>query len=126
MKSLKESFIKAKDLDNLGWPNPFNIQESDITGKIEGVPIEIITLALIEYVLVSKQIEKPMKILQNDGIVGLFSWENSKDRHDFWSDIWYRKRYDVFYKKYTPKKLKDRFLEMVKLNPDYKSKLNFD
>ena len=126
MKSLKESFIKAKDLDNLGWPNPFNIQKSDITGKIEGVPIEIITLALIEYVLVSKQIEKPMKILQNDGIVGLFSWENSKDRHDFWSDIWYRKRYDVFYKKYTPKKLKDRFLEMVKLNPDYKSKLNFD
>ena len=126
MKSLKESFIKAKDLDNLGWPNPFNIKESDITGKIEGVPIEIITLALIEYVLISKQVKKPMEVLHDIGIVGLFSWENSKDRHEFWSDIANRKKYELFYKKYTPKKLKDRFLEMVKLNPDYKSKLNFN
>ena len=126
MKPLKESFIKAKDLDNLGWPNPFNIQESDITGKIEGIPIEIITLALIEYVLVSKQVKKPIKVLHDIGIIGLFGWNDSKDKHNFWSDIVNRKKYDVFYEKYTPKKLKDRFLEMVKLYPDYKSKLDFD
>lgn len=110
MKPLKESFIKAKDLDKLGWPNPYSLTEKDTIGQIKGCPLEIITLVL-NIAKKKRGNEYNIHRLCDDGIRGAFIWDDTKEGYDFWSDIADRKKYDVFYKKYTPTKLKDRLEE---------------
>jgi len=114
MKPLKESFIKAKDLDKMGkkWPNPYGLTEKDAKGKIKGIPLEIITLILKEMELQGKSYNALLKI-QTMGIssITIFDWYLTKDGPNFWSDIWYENEYNIFYKKYTPQKLKERLKE---------------
>jgi len=108
MESLKESFIKAKDLDNLGWPNPYNLTEKDAKIKIKDWPLEIITLALHEIYLLRDNFD--LTSLQRYGLDYAFVWDKSKEGHDFWKSI-KNEKFDVFYDKYTPTKLKERLKE---------------
>ena len=87
------------------WPNPYNLTEKDAKGKLEDVPLEIITLILKEMCLQGKT--DCLYKAQNLGISSnlVFDWDKSKDGSKFWSDIWCHNRYDVFYDKYTPKSL---------------------
>ena len=109
MKPLKESFIKAKDLDKLNkWPNPYGLTKKDAKDRLKDIPLEIITLILKEMELQGKT--DCLYKAQNLGISSnlVFDWDKSKDGSRFWTDIWYAERYDVFYEKYTPQKLKER------------------
>ena len=107
------SFIKAKDLDKikLDWPNPYHLTEEDAKGQLEDVPLEVITLILKEMVLQGRT--DCLKNAQDFGITSntILDWEMTKDGIAFWTDIWYKERYDVFYDKYTPRKLKERLEE---------------
>ena len=106
MKPLKESFIKAKDLDKLNkWPNPYDLTKEDAKGEIDRWPLEIITLALYETYLARDNFD--LKDLQIQGLDGAFIWDESNDGHDFWKSI-KDEKFDVFYDKYTPTKLKER------------------
>ena len=113
MKPLKESFIKAKDLDKMSkrWPNPYGLTEKDAKGKIKGMPLEIITLILKEMELQGKS--NALLKIQTMGISSdaIFDWNKTKDGSMFWSDIWYGNEYDKFYKIYTPVKLRERLEE---------------
>jgi len=111
MKTLKESFIKAKDLDNLNnWPNPYDLTEEDAKGKIKGFPLEIITLILHEIYL-KKGIHKfDLKVLQKLGLEYAFLWGDSQDGLMFWEKI-NNSEFDVFYDTYTPSRLKERLKE---------------
>ena len=109
MKSLKESFIKAKDLNKLGWPNPYGLTEKDAKGQIKGWPLEIITLALN----ISKNVRGDnynINDLCGTGINCAFGWDNTKEGYEFWKSI-NNKKFDVFYDLYTPQKLKERLEE---------------
>ena len=108
MKSLKESFIKAKDLNKLGWPNPYGLTEKDAKGEIDRWPLEIITLILHETYLARQNFS--LEDLQRQGLDCAFLWSESKDGIDFWESI-RDERFDVFYDKYTPTKLKERLKE---------------
>ena len=48
--------------------------------------------------------------LKYSDINGAFKWDEPGEEWDFWSNI-YRKKYDEFYKKYTPEKLRKRLEE---------------
>lgn len=88
------------------WPNPYNLTKEDAKGKLEGWPLEIITLALLE----TKLIRDPsytVKDLQERGVDCIFTWTKSKDGQDFWNNI-NHKIFNDFYKVYTPEKLKER------------------
>jgi len=110
MKPLKESFIKAKDLDRLNrWPNPYNLTEKDIKGDIKGFPLEIITLVLN---IAKKERGDDYNIndLCYSGVNYAFGWDNTKEGYEFWKSI-SNKKFDVFYNLYTPTKLKERLKE---------------
>ena len=110
MKPLKESFIKAKDLNKLGWPNPYKLTKEDAIGEIDGWPLEIITLILHEIDIRRNIRDFDLTDLQRMGLDCAFVWDKSKDGQDFWKSI-RDERFDVFYDKYTPTKLKERLKE---------------
>ena len=112
MKTLKESFIKSKDLDKMSkrWPNPYDLTEED---KVNNMPLEIITLIIKEAELCShyfKGKKHILKYIKDKNIDMLFFFDKSKDGSNFWWNI-IDGNYDVFYKKYTPEKLKKRLEE---------------
>jgi len=92
----------------IDWPNPYGLKEKDAKESIEGWPLEIITLALYEAILFRGKYG--LKDLQNDGIILAFQWDLTLDGSNFWKDIRDGK-FDVFYKRYTPEKLKERLEE---------------
>lgn len=112
MKQLKESFIKAKDLDNLNnkWPNPYDLTKEDAKGKIKGFPLEIITLILHEIYLENDVHKFDLKDLQDFGLEYAFLWDDSQDGLMFWEKI-NNEEFDVFYDAYTPSRLKERLKE---------------
>ena len=96
---------------NTDWPNPYNLTKEDAKGKLKGVSLEIITLILKEMELQGKT--DCLYKAQNLGITSniVFNWDKSKDGSKFWSAIWYDKKYDVFYNRYTPDRLRERIKE---------------
>lgn len=104
------------------WPNPFCLKDSDAKGMLEGYPLEIITLAMIETILQDHTSNKDiLRMLQENTITICFSWRITKDGVHFWNGIRDNK-FDVFYDKYTPNKLRDRIEEVRPLIPYYKPK----
>jgi len=108
------ALIGRHNIDNTslgGWPNPYNLTEEDAKGKLENTPLEIITLILKEMYLQGKR--DCLKKAQTVGISStlVLDWDKTKDGPRFWTNIWYNKRYDVFYDKYTPSKLRERIRE---------------
>lgn len=93
------------------WPNPYHLTKEDAKGKLEDVPLEIITLILKEMELQGKK--DCLYKAQNLGISSntILDWELTKDGIAFWTDIWYKERYNIFYDKYTPSKLQERLKE---------------
>ena len=106
MKHIHESIIGRRGISMQQiWPNPYGLTEKDAIEKIKGWPLEIITLALYETIK-SKE-SQTIKNLQENGIFGTFAWISSCDGWKFWNEI-YNHRFDIFYKTYTPEKLKER------------------
>ena len=106
MKHISESIIGRKGAPV--WPNPYGLTEKDAKGKIEGWPLEIITLALHEIYLLRDNFD--LTSLQRYGLNYAFVWEKSEDGHDFWESI-RDEKFDIFYDKYTPAKLRERLEE---------------
>ena len=106
MKHISESIIGRKGVNV--WPNPYGLTKKDAIGKIEGYPLEIITLALYESYFVRKNFG--LAGLQSEGLSCAFDWNKSIDGHKFWNTIAHGK-FDVFYDTYTPKKLRERLEE---------------
>ena len=103
MKHISESIIGRKGVNV--WPNPYGLTKKDAIGKIEGYPLEIITLALYETYLVRDDFG--LKDLQKIGLHGAFVWDDTKDGYKFWNSIAHGE-FDVFYDTYTLEKLKER------------------
>lgn len=103
MKHISESIIGRRGVSV--WPNPYGLTEKDAIGRIKGYPLEIITLALYETYLTRDDFG--LKDLQILGLDHAFSWNDSEDGMDFWGSI-FNKNFGIFYKTYTPKKLKER------------------
>jgi len=106
MKHINESIIGRKGA--LVWPNPYGLTKKDAKGKIEGYPLEIITLALYETYLTRKDFD--LESLQKFGLDCAFPWSDSKDGMYFWKSI-FDKNFDIFYDTYTPEKLRERLEE---------------
>ena len=104
MKHISESIIGRKGA--LVWPNPYGLTKKDAKGKIEGWPLEIITLALYETYLTKSDFD--LGDLQRRGLDYAFIWKYSMDGLDFWKSISDDKNFDIFYKTYTPAKLRER------------------
>lgn len=109
MALIDKNSIKYADIS--GWPNPYNLTEKDAKDRLEGYPLEIITLILKEM-----ELQGRTNCLSRAQTVGISSshvldWDKTKDGPKFWSDIRYMNRFDVFYDKYTPHKLQERIKE---------------
>lgn len=104
---ISKSTIHRAHVDT-GWPNPYGLTEKDAKGRLEDWPLEIITLALYESILFRGKYS--LKDLQGAGIIGAFQWDLTLDGSNFWRDIRDGK-FDVFYNRYTPEKLKERLEE---------------
>ena len=111
MKHINESIIGRRGTGTSEWPNPYGLTKKDAKGRLEDVPLEIITLILKEMELQGKT--DCLYKAQNLGISSntVFDWDKSKDGTIFWTEIWYLERYDVFFDRYTPEKLKERIEE---------------
>lgn len=103
MKHISESIIGRKGTPV--WPNSYGLTEKDAIGKIKGWPLEIITLALYEACLSRSNFD--LGDLQRHGLNYAFVWDLSKDGLYFWKSI-ADEKFDIFYKTYTPAKLKER------------------
>ena len=104
MKHINESIIGRKGTST--WPNPYGLTQKDAKGKIEGWSLEIITLIMYEAML-ARRGDFDISWLWDDGLMGAFMWENTEDGYEFWKNI-ENGNFDVFYKTYTPAKLKKR------------------
>ena len=102
MKHINESIIGRRGMPM--WPNPYGLTKEDAIGKIEGYPLEIITLALYE--IYSSRLKFDLGDLQRQGLNNAFVWDGSKDGWRFWKSI-FDKNFDIFYKTYSPTKLKE-------------------
>jgi len=102
MKHIQESIIGRKGTTT--WPNPYDLTQKDAKGQIKGWPLEIITLALYETYLVRDNFG--LEDLQKEGLSCAFDWNKSMDGHKFWDSIAHGK-FNVFYKTYTPAKLRE-------------------
>ena len=102
MKHISESIIGRRAPV---WPNPYGLTKKDAIGKIKGWPLEIITLALFEIYLARDDFS--LKNLQKIDLDCAFVWDKSKDGMYFWRSI-ADEKFDIFYKTYTPAKLKER------------------
>lgn len=103
MKHISESIIGRKGIST--WPNPYSLTKKDAKGHVEGWPLEVITLALLE---AKRNIKSyTIKNLQDSGVSCMFSWGGTCDGRKFWSEI-VTKNFDMFYARYTPETLKER------------------
>lgn len=112
MPLINKRNIKNADVP---WPNPFRLKESELIGEIEDLPIEIVTLALVETILQRPYLEKPLEELSISGVKGAFTWDNAKDNDD---DFWWmidKRDLDAFYERYTPNKLLERVKDIKKI-----------
>lgn len=109
MKTLQESIIGRKGI--VMWPNPYNLTKNDAVGYLAEVSLEIISLALKEMEeqnqFMSTTSGYLLMILQNNSLSGCFDWSKTKEGMSFWRQINYGD-FDVFYRTYTPAKLKKR------------------
>lgn len=97
MKILKEAFINKDTIKNVSF-NKYNVTKKDLIGEIKNIPLEIIVLALEEQEKQQGKID--IRILQNKGILGAFTWSETEQGHKFWDEI-DSGNYDKFYKKYS-------------------------
>ena len=98
-----------RDWAHVSWPNPYNLSEKDLQGRLSHVPLEIITLTLKE-AKVLRDKDFNTKKLQYSGIDGAFEWKKTKDGINFWREI-RDGHFQVFYDKYTPETLRKRLEE---------------
>jgi hypothetical protein len=105
MKHINESIIGRKGTSSI-WPNPYHLTIEDAIGKMTGMPVEIITLALYT---ARKELRENYSIeeLQTRGLDGSFTWSDTLEGYYFWRNM-YDKNFDIFYKKYTPESLRKR------------------
>lgn len=117
--------IDKRNIKNaeIPWPNPFRLKESDIFGAIEGLPTEIITLALTEMIRQRPHLKNPLEELRSSGLNGSFSWyETSDDRDGLWRKI-HARDFDIFYERYTPSKLLAKVKEVKNIDHKWERKI---
>ena len=117
--------INKRNIKNadVSWPIPFRLKESELIGEIEDLPIEIVTLALVETILQRPYLEKPLEELSISGVKGAFTWDNAKDNDD---DFWWmidKRDLDDFYERYTPNKLLERVKDIKKIRYKWERKI---
>lgn len=84
----------------------FNLKENDLTGQLEGYPIEVIELMLKEQVNQKNHLnleifKVDIEATQEDGG---FDWGESEDGLEFWIQVIRYRNFNRFFKKY-PRKL---------------------
>ena len=117
--------INKRNIKNadVSWPNLFRLKESELIGDIEDLPIEIVTLALVETIRQRPYLEHPLSELRTTGLSSSFSWYKTiDDTDDFWSKI-NKRDFDVFYKRYTPSKLLDKVKEVKNIRYTWARKI---
>lgn len=102
---INESIIGRKETSSI-WPNPYHLTIKDAIGKMTGMPVEIITLALYT---ARKGLRENYSIeeLQTRGLDGSFIWSDTLEGYYFWRNMC-DKKFDIFYKTYTPESLRKR------------------
>lgn len=117
--------INKRNIKNadVSWPNPFLLKESEIVGAITGLPIEIVTLAIIEMIQQRPRLSNPLSELSKHGLKGSFSWYDTiDDEDDFWPRI-NERDLDVFYERYTPNKLIAKVKEVKNIDHKWGRKI---
>ena len=84
----------------------FNLKEKDLTGQLEGYPIEVVELMLKEQVNQKNHLnleifKVDIEATQEDGG---FDWGESEDGLEFWIQVIRYRNFNRFFKKY-PRKL---------------------
>lgn len=83
----------------------FGLKESDLIGDIKNFPIEIVEKMLERQKGCNNEID--VTIFQESRIKdfynGGFRWNFTIEGHEFWENVIFKKKFDVFFKKY-PKK----------------------
>lgn len=83
----------------------FKVEQSDLVGKIEGFPIEVVQKMVEEQIKQGNEcnIKAFQKSCISSDVEGGFNWNKTTDGHEFWYNVIYNQDFNVFFKKY-PKK----------------------
>lgn len=76
------------------------VTKKDLIGDLENFPIEVVEKMLQnQYEQLGKT---DITVFQhdNDAITEGFIWGNSIEGYDFWNDVIYKKRFDIFFERY--------------------------
>lgn len=76
------------------------VEQSDLIGKIENFPIEVVQMMVDEQV--GHGNEADVKVFQRwrKAAVGGFVWARTDDGFDFWDEVICRENFDLFFSKY--------------------------
>lgn len=98
-----------KDIKDIQPRNPYNITKEDLIGELEGFPLGVVVRMLEEQKLQgnNSDIKVFQKLSNANRYIGGFDWDISTDGYDFWSSVFYKKNFDLFYKKYPSYKQYD-------------------
>ena len=83
----------------------FGLKESDLIGDIKNFPIEIVEKMLERQKGCNNEIDVTIfqKSRTKDFYNGGFRWNFTIEGYEFWKNVIFKKKFDVFFKKY-PKK----------------------
>lgn len=76
----------------------------EFKGKLAGFPKEVVEKILKRENLTMKEVSQ----VESQRLHAGFSWESSKEGHDFWKNIFENRRFDAFFKKYPKKEKKTK------------------
>jgi hypothetical protein len=93
------------------------VTKKDLIGDLENFPIEVVEKMLQnQYKQVNKiDITVFQKYKRSDIQSGGFRWEDTIEGHNFWNDVIYYKKFDVFFERY-PKLPKNVYIHGDKNN----------
>ena len=81
------------------------VTKKDLTGRIEGFPIEVVE-KILEHM--KEQGVGGIKELQEEGRCAL-GWSDTSEGYDFWREIFWNNNWDHFFERY-PKEKKQSFI----------------
>lgn len=89
--------ITIDDLNSKKFVNTINVKESDLTGQLEEIPLEIAQKVID--ISLEQGCPNPLECL-SFSLTNGFDFAETKEGHDFWYNVLIAKRYDLFYKEY--------------------------
>ena len=99
------SLFSKRNLDKSS--NKYGITEDDMKGYLKDFPVGVVVRMMEEQ---EAQGNKPdVKVFQDmlnaDVVEGGYNWGKTKDGTDFWFDVIFRRKFNLFFEKYPEYKM---------------------